>query len=548
MGFEDNMIEDGFCNEEDYLEHLINEADKRAGYSRYDEEIDEETLQALQEEEEERIERWRHARMNEEREAREFDCWVNNNPGLAAIWELSPYSCECWGEEYSSSFNPKKSRKACLEWANNHKTNMIIYQQTFTDKLLDEIKKKRLISAYSYCVSYYITRRKVSEYAPILRDWLNENECRKETFFKEIALTEEHDDIYFNSFIWDENINNGTELFYDTILYPGRWDTFFNSIREEDLESSLEQWVLGKYGSNYESFLKEHKTFWMDAKKKQQKRNAEFEIDDYESLLLDEAILDWDNQKKESQDGESKQLTEALLKEMTDWESEIDTIHLRENKSRIDPEWYANKALFDLWKNEDPEAWNSWKKEYIFFHLFHKEYYPTYHEDLNLLLDRFYYIIQNVDFKKTVSKSWIDSHKAEWERFLIGIDYEKYKEEITLASVLDKWAWLFRWGGYYDYPSTSTSFFISFMERFINRKPELISILDKELSDEFENYIRDYFGGIFDSNIMKRVLAKMEENSSVKEYVEAMFNVYLARKYDILDPELLGMKNDYRLY
>ena len=269
MGFEDNMIEGGFNNEEDYLEYLIKEADKRANFSRYNEEIDEGTLQALREEEEERIERWRYARIIREREEREFDCWVKNNPGLAAIWELSPYSCEEWDEEYGSRFNPHKYRKACLEWANEHKTNMIIYRQTFTDDLLDEIKKRRLLKAYSYCVLSFIQKRKVSEYAPILRDWLAEDENRKDTFFKEIALTaftKEHDDSYYYSFIWDENINTGHELFYDTILYPRRWDTFFNSIQEEDLGSAWEQWVVGEYGSNFKSFLKEHKSFWTDAK------------------------------------------------------------------------------------------------------------------------------------------------------------------------------------------------------------------------------------------------------------------------------------------
>ncbi len=539
MGLEDNMIEDGFGNEEDYLEHLINETERRVGYSRFDEEIDDATLQNLKEEGEERIEKWRYERMIEDREATKLDCWEKSNPILAAIWKLCPYSHEDWDEEYGFRFNSPKYRKAYLGWAEVHSSNMASYHKYFTKELLDEIHNRRLIRAYSSLVFHYVQKRKVFEYAPILRDWLNEYESRKETFFKEIALPIGHDDTYFNSVIWDENINEGHDLFYDTILNPGRWETFFNSIQEKDLESAWEQWVDGNFGSNFKSFLKKHTPFWMDAKKTQQKIN-------------DESLL-WEDMEKASHDNDSAQLAEEAINEISDGESEVDTyLHfLEEYESRIDPDVYANKALFDLWKKEEPECWNSWKKEYVFSCLYHKDNYSTLDDVIESSADPssdwFFYIIQNIVFKRTISQSWIDSHKDEWNRFLNNIDYEKYKEEITLASALDKWARGFLWGEYYVFPSTSTSFFISFMELFIKRKPELVSILDETLNDEFEDYLQEYYGCFNNSSLLNKVLTLMKENNAVKDYVEAMFNVYLAKRYDLLDPEWL-MNKDYGLY
>ena len=583
MSFQDDMIEEGFSNEEDYLEYITNETEERMARSSTEDDYEEDLdyLQIKEEERQEQLERARQRRRNKEEADATFYNWKQNNPDLAEIWKLRsgpiwiPY--QDLDGMWSSYHHDLPESTAGIIWAKQHIINQEKYSQIFTEDIKEDILDRWKVDLYSslFC-RYIIPDSKVSEYASILREWLKEDDSRM-VFLREMSFFKEKDNSFIDSVIWDEHFNEGNDLFYYNCFNPGKYDSLNNSITDEDLSSAYENWIYWNKGSNYISFLRKHNKFWTDEYAKRQKEidderaKRQKEIDQKHETHSNLLAIDFSDPSndflreieeevrklnEEFDDIERKMLEEEPKLFEIDYDDDsYDFLDIRRTskEKEVTPDQHANKALFDLWKKEEPEQWEEWKKDYILYKLLgcqdflimkHKDNetdeddrgYGDDRGDDDLYIDC---IFREKSFKKKVSSIWISSHINEWKEYLSTINYEVYKDDILLASALEKWLSCMIFYDMLNFPWICAKLFLSFADYYLQKKPECMNSVKELQSEEYEKYIEQYYNS--------RASSIIETNDVVKKYVDDIFIIYLAEKYDLI-PCDFDMKQCCDLY
>lgn len=376
MAFEDDMIEAGYSDEQEYLDSLLDDFDEN--YKRqlerensYDDNFD---SYYDDEEERERLE----IQLKTEKEKRCVKEWKDNNPDLAIIWQ-AVYRTKSYYADMSNMENRHfmglnelnelkkwindrqrfENERQKNDWQNHFKELFSLYKNELFKFYFPEDDEQINMALIPQQASELSA---IEKYEPLLWESISSSYEVTPRLLDNIELAAFGEMVYDHEMDYDYWKDNNTEQYNQiakqwiangSLYYYGEW---LNNHKADAIEWKNNNQVLReKYKNNYEIREKNKliESLLEEQKSRRRKRNSVFEELD---SFWDEDYLGYETKKPFLPDLESTEETpydiSSLDKELQDRISSLDMNMIYKESSN-----YADNVLTQLWLFSNRDEW-----------------------------------------------------------------------------------------------------------------------------------------------------------------------------------------------